>query len=61
MKKTYQKPLLEETLVYTEEMLSSSSLTGNGDVNTGIIPGDDIFDGVFNAGEESSHNIWNAD
>lgn len=60
MRKTYKKPLLQLIPINTEEMLCTSNLTGNGDVNTGITPSDDIFDGVFQSNAESDHsNIWN--
>lgn len=59
MKKIYQKPDLKQTSLANGSILCSSSFTSNGDENTGIIPGDEIYDGIFKSNKENSKNsIW---
>lgn len=59
MKKTYQKPNLTQTSLDNGSILCSSNFTGNGEENTDITPGDEIYDGIFKSNQENSKNsIW---
>lgn len=59
MKRTYQKPNLKQTSLDNESILCSSNFTYNGDENTNIIPGDEIYDGIFKSNQENFKNsIW---
>lgn len=58
MKKIYHSPAMWTYTVECERMTATSSLTGDGSVNTGIIPGEDIFDGTFQSNEENDMNLW---
>lgn len=59
MKKTYQKPNLTQTSLDNGSILCSSNLTGNGEENRDITPGDEIYDGIFKSNQENSKNsIW---
>ena len=59
MKKTYQKPNLTQTSLDNGSILCSSNFTRNGDENTDITPGNEIYDGIFKSNQENSKNsIW---
>ena len=59
MKKTYQKPNLTQTSLDNGSILCSSNLTRNGEENTDITPGNEIYDGIFKSNQENSKNsIW---
>ncbi|MCM1108714.1 MAG: hypothetical protein NC388_06615 [Clostridium sp.] len=53
-KMIYTAPVCEVTMVHVEGMLASSTLTSGG--NTGILPGDEGYDGEFNSQDDWS--IW---
>ena len=59
MKKTYQKPNLTQTSLDNGSILCSSNFTSNGEENTYITPGDEIYNGIFKSNQENSKNsIW---
>lgn len=59
MKKTYQKPNLTQTSLDNGSILCSSNFTSNGEENTDITPGDEIYGGIFKSNQENSKNsIW---
>ena len=59
MKKTYQKPDLKQTSLCNGNILCTSGFTDNGDENTDITPGDEIYDGIFKSNQENFKNsIW---
>lgn len=60
MKKTYQKPILTQTELFVGNILcSSSNLSDNGEENTNITVGNEVYGGIFKSNEESSRNsIW---
>lgn len=60
MKKIYVAPLCTAIVMESAEtILSGSAFSTDGSLNTGILPGDELFDGEFRANSESSLNVWN--
>lgn len=59
MKRTYQKPILEQMALYEDQILCFSNFSNDGGANTNITPGNEEFGGIFKSNEESSEiNIW---
>lgn len=58
MKKLYDAPQLQVCDMESEQVMASSILTPDGSENTGILPGDEVFDGTFQSNEESDVDLW---
>lgn len=62
MKKTYQKPRLAQMEIFVGNILCSSSnsnFSDNGEENTNITVGDEVYGGIFKSNEENFKNsIW---
>lgn len=58
MKKLYDAPQLLVCNVESEQVMATSRLTTDGSENTGILPGDEVFDGTFQSNEESDVDLW---
>lgn len=59
MKKIYVAPkCIAIVMESAETILSGSAFSTDGSLNTGILPGDDYFDGEFRSNSEGSWNVW---
>lgn len=58
MKKNYVQPACSILEMDCCEVLATSVLPGDGGPATGILPGEDEFEGEFNSNHEQNFEIW---